>query len=136
MVVSYTSIVVQIYQSQKRLKQTTSSTSNNIYKKAFRNINRILATFFLTNILLFVKGVLIAIYNFNVDKEWYIYFDFVTLTFQSFGVILNPLVYFYSKEELRKEVGELYHRLLKIFYKRKATESTVEMETRKQITNK
>ena len=62
-----------------------------------------------------VKGILFATYvGFNVNNKWYVYYDVVSLTLQSLAVILNPLVYFYSKGELRKEVRDIFWGLLKI----------------------
>ena len=104
-ITSYSIIGVMIWKSMKRTKNITS-TSNNVHKKAINTINRVMAAFFVTHILLIIKGTIIAIRNLD-GEELYVnlnYVNIISSILVSAGIIINPLVYFFPQKNLRKKV--------------------------------
>lgn len=111
---SYEFVRHEVKKSKKRLHFTGSQIhSINYDKKVKKTIDRILTSFVFTNICLFAKSLVTTYQSF--DEEFGIkygrelmHFDTVTYLVMILGIVINPLIYFYTQSDLIKEVKTLW----------------------------
>lgn len=112
--ISYCSVLYEMRKSRKRLRPFSNlpSRKQSHYKVA-RTIDRILLAFSVTHLLVFVRGSLF-VYGAYFDEEFEIkylrelaHLDTAATLAAACGIIINPLIYFYTQPLLKKEISSM-----------------------------
>ena len=133
LITTYTVIVYEMKKSKKRLAAATNSTQSHSYRRsAIKTINLVIISYAATHILLFACGIFYIFMSFNQEWESALGEAFNDLGIAALGVaclnvIINPAVYFYTQNDIRKEIYRM--NLIQVMLKKKRTDSLIVTST-------
>ena len=134
--IAYYSIWHEMQKSKQRLRSTNNQSAAGSYQqRAAQTIQRVLTAFVLTHILMMTRGILMIYHRYHQqwekeNKEVLNNIDVASLIIASLDVIINPIIYFYMQEDIRKELYKI--KVIKMILRKRRNETNIGSTEEKQ----